>query len=187
MALEAPIPDGAVELLACGHDAAVVWDRAEAGVEPDEHERDCSYCLAVYADATRLDVAVYRMVEEPVEPPASVLDTVMGAVRTELRPQETLVLESPLGQNRILHSAAAAVVRAVVDGVGGLRARSCRIEQPGPGSAASVTLTVSAVFGADLTALTAEARRTVLAASEQVLGVPVQRVDIEVVDLWTAL
>jgi hypothetical protein len=175
-----------IELLACGRDAAVVWDRAEAGVEPDAHERDCPYCLAVYADAGLLDVTVRRLAEEPVEPPPSVLDAVMAAVRTEPRLQETLALESPLGPNRLLHSAAAAVLRAVVDAVGGLRARSCRIEQPEQGPAADVALTVVAPFGADLAAVTAEARRMVLAASTEVLGVPVGRVDIEVVDLWTA-
>lgn len=177
MAVEADI-----EPLACGRDAAQVWDRAEAGIGPDPHERDCPYCLAVFADAGRLDAAVHRMAFEPVEPPASVLETVLGAVRTELRPQETLTLGSPLGPNRLAHSAAATVLRAVVDAVGGLRARSCRIEQPGP--AAEVTLTVAARFGVDLPAATAEVRRMVFAASEQTLGVPVRRVDIEVVDLW---
>jgi hypothetical protein len=176
-----------IESLACGRDAALVWDRAEEGAEPDAHERDCLYCLAVYAEAGRLDTAVHRLAEEPVEPPASMLDAVMGVVRTELRPQETLTLESPLGPNQLAHSAAAAVLRAVVDAVGGLRARSCRIEQSESGPDANVTLTVTALFGADLAAVTAEARRMVLAASEQVLGIRVLRVDIEVVDLWTAL
>ncbi|MBA3905269.1 MAG: Asp23/Gls24 family envelope stress response protein [Pseudonocardiales bacterium] len=179
MAVEADI-----ESLACGRDAALVWDRAEAGLEPDDHERDCPYCLVVYADAVRLDTAIHRMAEEPVEPPASVLDAVMGAVRTELRPQGTLALESPLGPNRLAKSAAATVLRAVVDAVGGLRARSCRIEQPGPGPAVEITLTVTALFGEDLAAVTGQARRMVFAACEQVFGIPVLRVDIEVVDLW---
>lgn len=192
MAIEVPQADGAapvdaVELLVCGQDPILVWDRAEAGDEPDAHERHCSYCLAVYADAGRLDLTVHRMAEQPVEPRASVLDAVMGAVRMEVRPQETLALASPLGPNRLAHSAAAAVLRAVVDAVAGLRARSCRIEQSEPGSDADVVLTVAALFGVDLAAATAEARRTVLAASEQALGLPVRRVDIEVVDLWTAL
>ena len=186
MAIEAATADGAVELLACGREAALPWDRAEAGFEPDAHERDCPYCLAVYADANRLDTAVHRLAAEPVDAPASVVDAVMRSVRTELRPQEVLALESPLGPNQLAHSAAAAVLRAVVDATGVLRARSCRIEQQEAGSAAAVTLTVAARFGVDLAAITAEARRLVLAAGEQALGLPLRRVDIAVVDLWAA-
>ncbi|HEY0814667.1 MAG TPA: sigma-70 family RNA polymerase sigma factor [Pseudonocardia sp.] len=132
-----------------------------------------------------VDATVRRLADEPVEPPPPVLDAVLEAVRAELRPQATLALESPLGANRLGHPAAAAVLRAVVDAVGGLRARSCRIVQE-QGPAADVALTVVAPFGADLAAVAAEARRTVLAAGAQVLGVPLRRVDIEVVDLWTA-
>jgi hypothetical protein len=176
--------DTEFEPLACGRDAAGVWDRAEAGLEPDEHERHCPYCSAVYADAHRLDAAVHRMAREPVEPPPSVLTAVMGAVRTELRREEPLELESPLSPNRLAHSAAAAVLRAVVDAMEGLRARSCRITQPGPGPAAEVSITVAARFGLDLAAATARVRERMLAAGEQTLGIPVRRVDIEVVDLW---
>lgn len=175
---------GTVEPLACGRDAADVWDRAEAGAPPDAHELGCPYCTAVYAEAGSLDAIVYRMAAEPVEPPASVLRAVMGAVDTELRAQETLRLASPLEPNQLAHSAAATVLRAVVDTVDGLRARSCRIEQPEPGFAVDIALTLTARFGVDLAGATAEVRRSVLAASEQVLGLPARRVDIEVVDLW---
>ena len=66
------------------------------------------------------------------------------------------------------------------------RARSCRIAQPGPGTAIDVALTVVARLGLDLAYATAQVRRTVFAAGEQALGLPVRRVDIEVVDLWEA-
>ncbi len=72
------VAEGAIELLACGRDAVLVWDRAEAGRAPDAHERDCPYCSAVYADARRLDAAVHRMAVAPVAPPPAVLETVMG-------------------------------------------------------------------------------------------------------------
>ncbi len=176
--------EGFAELLACGRDAALVWDRAEDGRPLDAHEQVCPHCSAVYADARRLDAAVHRMAVEPVEPPPSVLAAAMGAVRTVLRPEEALVLDSPLGPNRLARAAAAAVLRAAVDAMDGMRARSCRIEQPGPGATADVALTVAARFGIDLAAATARVRRMVFAASEQALGVPLRRVDIEVVDLW---
>lgn len=180
-------PDAAadpVEPLACGRDAVTVWDRAEAGGAPDGHERGCPHCRAVFADARRLDAVVHRMAAEPVDPPPSVLERVMEAVVTDLRPHDVLLLDSPLGPNRLARPAAAAVLRRVVDDMDGLRARSCRIEQPSGGPGAEVAMTVTARFGVDLASVTARVRRMVVAAGEQALGVPVQRVDIEVVDVW---
>jgi hypothetical protein len=177
-----------IALLACGRDAALVWDRAEAGLPLDTHGRDCPHCSAAYADARLLDATVHRMAAEPVPVPPSALEVVlgrvMGAVRTELRPEEALLLDSPLGPNRLARTAAAGVLRAVVDTMDGVRARSCRIDQPGPDTAADVTLTVAARFGLDLASAAARVRQTVFAAGEQLLGLPLRRVDIEVVDLW---
>jgi hypothetical protein len=172
------------ELLACGRDAARVWDRAEAGTPPDEHERDCPHCTAAYADAGRLGSLVHRMATEEIEPPASVMDAVMTAVMSELRPHDVLLLESPDGPNRLGRPAAASVLREVVDRMDGLRARSCRVEQTDGRFDADVAITVTARFGVDLASVTARVRQMVLAAAEQALGVPVRRVDIEVVDIW---
>ncbi|WP_308283108.1 Asp23/Gls24 family envelope stress response protein [Pseudonocardia nigra] len=177
-----------VDPLACGRDAALVWDRAEAGAPPDEHERDCPHCRAAFADARGLDSVVHRMAAEEVEPPASVLDRVMTAVVTEFRPHDVLTLHSPHGPARLSRPAAAAVLRHVVDRMGGLRARSCRIEQladaAGQPPAATVSMTVTARFGVDLASVTARVRQMVIAAGEQALGVPVRRVDIDVVDVF---
>jgi hypothetical protein len=179
-----------IALLACGRDAALVWDRAEAGLAPDAHERGCPYCSAAYADARRLETTVHRMAAQPVQMPApaleAVLDRVLDAARTRLVTAEALRLDSPLGPNRLARPAAAAVLRAVVDAMDGMRARSCRIEQPGPDTTADVALTVAARFGLDLVSATARVREAVLAAGEQALGLPLRRVDIEVVDLWEA-
>lgn len=184
------------DLLACGRDAAAVWDRAVAGVPPDEHERDCPHCSLAAADARGLDALVHRMADEPLEPPPSVLDRVMVAVRTELRPHDVLTLPSPHGPARLSRAAAAAVLRHTVDAMGGLRARSCRIEQVSDvvrdaagadgadGHAVEVRITVAARFGVDLASVTARVRQMVAAAGEQALGVPVRRVDIDVVDLF---
>lgn len=176
---------GAVEPLACGRDAAVEWDRASARAEPDEHERGCPHCGAVFADARGLDQVVHRMAEQQVEPPPSVLERVMGAVVAELRPLDVITLPSPHGAARMSRPAAAAVLRHAVDRMAGVRARSCRIQQlPEPGGAVTVTITVTARFGVDLASVTARVRQLVSAAGEQALGVPVARVDIEVVDVF---
>ncbi|HYH31547.1 MAG TPA: Asp23/Gls24 family envelope stress response protein [Pseudonocardia sp.] len=180
-------PGDPVPTLACGRDAARVWDRAEAGVAPDVHERDCPHCRAAFADAQGLEAVVHRMAAQRLEPPDTVLDRVMHAVVAEFRPYEVLSLPSPHGPARMSTPAAAAVLRRVVDGMGGLRARSCRIEQDGAqGHAVDVRITVAARFGVDLASVTARVRQMVIAAGEQALGVPVRRVDIEVVDLFEA-
>lgn len=182
-----PGPDGR---LACGRDAALVWDRAAAGEGPDEHESSCPHCRAAAADARGLDALVHRMADERPQPPPSVLDTVMVAVRTELRPHDVLTLPSPHGPARLSRAAAAAVLRHTVDAMAGVRARSCRIEQAADtlsgesGHAADVRITVTARFGVDLASVTARVRQMVAAAGEQALGVPVRRVDIEVVDVF---
>ncbi|MHA6784639.1 Asp23/Gls24 family envelope stress response protein [Pseudonocardia saturnea] len=180
-----PVPQ-----LACGRDAALVWDRAAAGEPADEHESQCPHCIAAAADARGLDSLVHRMAQERPEPPASVLDRVMVAVRTELRPHDVLTLPSPHGPARLSRTAAAAVLRHTVDAMDGVRARSCRIDQASdtiagePGHAADVRITVTARFGVDLASVTARVRQMVAAAGEQALGVPVRRVDIEVVDVF---
>jgi hypothetical protein len=184
-------PDGPAPRLACGRDAALVWDRAAAGTPPDAHERDCPHCNAAFADAQGLDAVVHRMASQELEPPPSMMDRVMAAVLTELRPHDLLTLSSPHGPARLSRPAAAAVLRHVVDRMDGLRARSCRIEQStgadaadGAPHAADVAITVTARFGVDLASVTARVRQMVIAAGEQALGVPVRRVDIDVVDLF---
>jgi hypothetical protein len=179
--------DAPVAPLACGRDPALLWDRAADGVPLDGHERTCPHCRAAHADARGLDAVVHRMAGQRIEPPDAVLDRVMSAVATDLRPHELLALPAPHGPARVSAAAAAAVLRRVVDAMGGLRARSCRLDQrggPGPvPHAVDVRISVAARFGVDLAPVTARVRQLVIAAADQALGLPVRRVDIDVVDL----
>lgn len=182
-------PDTPAEIppLACGRDAGTAWDRAETGLPPDEHERGCPHCVAVFADAGRLRTIVHRMAAEPIEVPPSVLDRAMRAVRSEFRRRDVIALASPYGPARLSRPAAASVLRLAVDRMAGVRARSCRIEQrpgaDGEPASADVTITVAVRFGVDLASVSARVRQMVIAAGEQALGVPVRRVDIEIVDV----
>lgn len=185
-----PMPPAAlppVALLACGRDAALVWDHAEQGVL-DEHERSCPHCLSTTTDHDRLGGMVGRLAEQRLRPPPNVLEQVMGAVVADLRPHDLISLDDDAWLSR---PAAAAALRHVVDSMGGLRARSCRIEQdrpPGPAVGVSlplrVAVTVTARFGVDLASVTARVRQMMISAGDRALGVPVQRVDIHVVDVW---
>ncbi|MDN5919250.1 MAG: Asp23/Gls24 family envelope stress response protein [Pseudonocardia sp.] len=189
-----------IEMLACGRDAALVWDHAEAD-ELDEHERTCPHCRSTVSDRNSLGGLVGRMAGQRLRPPPNVLEQVMGAVVADLRPQDLLALGEDAWLSR---PAAAAALRHVVDSMGGLRARSCRIEQgPAPGSDGGsdgrpgpdgtdaalprplrITVTVTARFGVDLASVTARVRQVLISAGDRALGVPVARVDIDVVDVW---
>ncbi|MFC5996795.1 Asp23/Gls24 family envelope stress response protein [Pseudonocardia hispaniensis] len=171
-----------IEPLPCGRDAAQVWDHATSR-RPDAHELGCPHCTAVAADARGLARFVHRIAAEPLDPPPSLLGRVIGAVSLERFPHDLVTLESPHGPVALSRAAAAAVLRHGVDQLDGVRARSCRIEQPDPG-ALHVAMTVTVRFGADLTTLAARVRSRVLAEGEQTLGLPVRRVDIEIVDMF---
>ena len=196
----------AVERLACGRDAAQVWEHAEAGTL-DEHERDCPHCRSTAADQGRLSGLAGLMAAQPLRPPPNVLEQVMDAVVADLRPHDLLALG---GDAWLSRPAAAIALRHIVDSMDGLLARSCRIEQdaryppgdpdfpdaardpdgpdgrgePEPGPPLRVRVTVTARFGVDLASVTARVRQMMISAGERTLGVAVERVDIHVVDVW---
>lgn len=169
-----------VEPLACGRDAAEVWEHAAAGTL-DEHERSCPYCGAARAGHDRLGGPAARMAAEPLRPPPSLLGRVTGAAVAGLRPHELLEIGPDAWLGR---PAAQAALRHVVDTADGLRARHCRIEQQGTAGPVRVRLTVTARVGVDLRSVTARARRMVVTAGADTLGVPIAAVDIHVEDLW---
>jgi hypothetical protein len=177
--------DAPVDLLACGRDAARVWEHAEAGTL-DEHERGCPHCLATVADRERLAGLVGRMAAQDLRPPPNLVEQVVAAVVADLRPHDLL----DLGHGSSLaRPAAAAALRHVVDSMDGLRARSCRITQepspaPGEPGALHVTVGVTARFGVDLASVTARVRQIMISTGDRAFGVAVARVDIQVVDVW---
>lgn len=170
--------------LACGHDATTVWDRAAEG-RCDAHERDCPHCQAVAADQRLLATAVTALAEETLEPPPSLVEQVMSAVLSELRPAGYLPLPTRHGQARIDRVAAAGVLRHAVDRMPALRVRSCQLHLTATGSSTvGVRISVVAQFGVDLLSATARVRQMVFAAARDVLGLPVVTVDVDVVDVW---
>ncbi len=181
-----PQPDAS--LLACGRDAAKVWDRATAG-RSDTHDRDCPHCQAVAEDQRLLATAIAALADDALEPPPSLVGRVMGAVLAELRPAGYLPLPTRHGQARIDRIAAAGVLRHAVDQMPALRVRSCQIYLTKPSGAAGsptarVRISVTARFRADLLSATARVRQMIFAAADDVLGLPVATVDVDVVDVF---
>lgn len=195
MAVNGTQPQPGVALLACGRDAAKVWERAAAGL-PSAHEGACPHCQAVADDQRLLATAVAALVDEAVEPPTSLTERVMGAVLAELRPAHYLPLPTRHGHARIDRVTAAGVLRHAVAQMSALRVRSCQIHlvEPAGSDAASddalgspavrINISVTARFGADLLSATARVRQMILAAAEDLLGLPVTTVDVEVVDVF---
>ncbi|HEY6421882.1 MAG TPA: Asp23/Gls24 family envelope stress response protein [Pseudonocardiaceae bacterium] len=182
-------PDTAA--LACGQDAATVWDRAATG-RLGTHDRDCPHCRAVADDQRVLAMAIDALNDQAMEPPPSLVDHVMGAVLTELRPADYLPLPTRHGRARIDRIAAAVVLRHAVDQMTALRVRSCRLHLIEPlaspdthtPTAVWVHISVTARFGTDLFSATARVRQMILTAAEDLLGLPITAVDVDVVDLF---
>lgn len=184
--------------LACGREAARVWEHAATG-RLDAHEQTCPYCQAVAADQAGLAGAARELAADPLEPPPGLLERAMGVVRAELH-HEYLPLPARYGPARVEAGSAAGVLRHAVDQMTGVRARSCRItlpdEQPNPTPendsappadrppGAVVQLTLAVAFGADLLSVAARAQQMILAAADELLGLPVEVVDVEVVDIF---
>lgn len=193
MAVNGAQPHPDVALLACGRDAAKVWERAAAG-RPSTHDRACPHCQAVADDQRVLATAVAALVDEAVEPPTSLTERVMGAVLAELRPAHYLPLPTRHGHARIDRVTAAGILRHAVAQMSALRVRSCQIQliEPSgsdaglePGSpTVRINVSVTARFGADLLSATARVRQMILAAAKDLLGLPVETVDVEVVDVF---
>lgn len=195
MAVNGTRPQRDVALLACGRDAAKVWERAAAG-RPSTHERACPHCQAVADDQRLLATAVAALVDEAVEPPTSLTERVMGAVLAELRPAHYLPLPTRHGHARIDRVTAAGVLRHAVAQMSALRVRSCQLHLIEPSGSESTTglepgsptirinISVTARFGADLLSATARVRQMILAAAANLLGLPVTTVDVEVVDVF---
>lgn len=191
MAVNDAHPQQAIALLACGRDAARVWDRAATG-RCSAHDRDCPHCQSVAADQRLLAAAITALAEETLEPPPSLVGQVMSAVLAELRPAQYLSLPTQRGQARIDRVAAAGVLRHAVDHMAALCVRSCQIHLTAPADTddtnalpvgsptARVRISVTAGFGADLLSVTARVRQIIMAAAQDLLGISVTAVDVKV-------
>lgn len=184
-------PDSTTPQLACGNDPAQVWDHAAAG-HPSDHETSCPHCQNTIADQASLSATLRQLTDEDIEPPPNLLEQIMQVVRSELR-RTYLPLPTQNGSARLDHGAAAAVLRRVVDRMPEIRARSCRISSTGAhhdetstatGDELRVRLSISAQMGTDLPSAAARARQMILAATQDLLGLDVHIVDIDIVDIF---
>lgn len=180
------------DLLPCGRDAQAVWDDADDD-RLDLHEQTCSYCQGVLSERTALTAPLQDWRETALAVPPVLLDQVMVTIRSGLRAREYIPVPSLLGPVRLDRQVAAGILRWIVDGVEGATARTCRvgISAPVAGTSAETptlvaALSVATTLGTDLPRLAAAIRQAVIESGSELLGVPIQTVDIEIADVTTS-
>ncbi|MFG1909531.1 Asp23/Gls24 family envelope stress response protein [Kribbella sp. NPDC048928] len=171
--------------LACGRTVEDVWDELDSGT-PSAHLTGCAHCRTARASLEQLAEATAFLIDDPVEVPNSLLDRIMTAVRADANLGRTLPLPTDGAEVELSVPAFAAVLRYAVDAVPGIRARQCRIELvPERPDAVRVWMTVALRFGSGEVAALALARERVAAALRGQVGYDLDRLDFEVVDVWT--
>lgn len=179
-------PEG--DRLPCGRDIDQLWDDL-AQDTLSEHHRSCEHCQAALTEIRPLRTATSVLAAEPVRPPADLRARVITAVRARMGVASRIALPGPAGsQLAISEHAAAVILRAAGDTVDGVHARSCRLPAgPHGGSTASdLTLTISLRFDMPALAAARAVRAAVRRAARAQLGLTLDRIDIDVVDVHVA-
>lgn len=179
--------------LSCGRSIDDVWGHLSGA--PDEHERDCPYCLEARARLLRLSIATAELraaeaADPALQPADSFTTSVMTLVRAEVRRGRTLTLDLDDGPGlTISEQAVVGLVWAAADGVAGVRARRCRVQQvddedqtSGPG-VVDVDLAVAVRSGTSMAEATGELRTRVASLVGSGAGLRVRRVDLSFEDV----
>lgn len=183
MALEPP-DEGADDLLPCGNGEDVLVRNLMDG-RTTEHEARCPHCRAAARDLAPLVRVLREPDTEAVTAPAGLVDDVMRAIRAERGNRRALLLDGPgPGATRIRETAVAALARFAARGVPGTLVGRCRVLRAQDGL--SVSLNVRVAHGTPIAEAAEGVRGAVRAVLEDRLGLPVTRIDIEVVGLIEA-
>lgn len=178
--------------LSCGRSIDDVWSHIDG--PPDEHERDCPYCLEARARLLRLsaataDLRAAEAVEPAMQPDAGFTASVMTLVRAEVRRGQAIPLQTePVPGLTISEQAVVGLVWLAADGVPGVRGRRCRVSAVEPGdldgpTQVDVELSFAVDPGVSIPAVTAELRTRVVELVDDEAGLLVRRVDLSVEDV----
>jgi uncharacterized alkaline shock family protein YloU len=178
--------------LSCGRSIDDVWSHIEG--PPDEHERDCPYCLEARARLLRLSVAaadlrVVEAADPELQPNPGFTASVMSLVRAEVRRGQSIPLDVDEDPGlTISEQAVVSLVWAAADTVPGVRARRCRVRlvdrEPDVGPTdVDVELAVAVHPGTSIRATTDQLRSRVTALVDAEAGLRVRRVELTVEDV----
>ncbi len=178
--------------LSCGRSIDDVWSHIEG--PPDEHERDCPYCLEARARLLRLsdaaaDLRVAEEVDPGLQPDPGFTASVMSLVRAEVRRGQSIPFDVDEDPGlTISEQAVVSLVWAAADTVPGVRARRCRVRlvdrEPDVGPTdVDVELAVAVHPGTSIRAASDELRSRVTALVDAEAGLRVRRVELSVEDV----
>jgi len=171
--------------LPCGHSLDELWISVQTGTHT-VHQQSCPHCRTAADGLTALADATRALQADAAEPSADLLGRIMTAVRTDLRRGRTFTLPGERGPIRMSEQAAAAVLRYAADTVNGVRARRCRIETI-PDRPDTIRIYVALALRyrtGPADAVLDQVRRRLAVTARASLGLVIEAVDLEVVDLW---
>ncbi|MCC3265986.1 hypothetical protein [Arthrobacter gengyunqii] len=175
--------------LDCGRTVNRIWQ--DMFRPPDPHTRSCPDCQTVRAEMEGLFNATAALrnhdLRQPgLRPPAGLKERVLDAAFSQVRRGPRFSLESaPGGTVEVSETALAAVVRGAARGIGGVRARRCRIGRvEGGDSGLLIHLRTAVAPGVDICAAMAFLRLNIRDAVEASVGVVPQTVHLTVEDLY---
>lgn len=172
--------------LPCGRDVDTAWDRLDAveSGRADAHERTCPHCRSAHAGLLALRTATAGLAADEETPSSALTGRIMSAIRAEVGRRELLDLTD---ETRITEQAIAGVLRFAADTVPGVRARRCRVTQADtPGPAMDVHLTLAIAYPTAEAPALAAVRDRVTAAATARIGLPLNRLDLLVDDIYPA-
>lgn len=182
--------NGAERWLACGTPMPELIAQVAEGDAPAdaEHQRACRFCQAALREIARRWQAVDQLKAETVIPPARLLANVMRRVRAGLDrwqvevAQERGLMAVPA---HVFAAAAYEVAWTIPDVIAVRRARPLRENEEGGGTAASVDIAIELVvrYGASVPRVTEAVRSAVIASLQEMLGIEVRAVHIDVTDI----
>lgn len=184
--------------LQCGASLEGLFEQVSMGAAKHltSHQRGCRYCATALREAEWAWAPMRRLAAAPVEMPKGLVGTIMSKVRQLKDAGWFAVSPTPRGVTQISTVVVAAVARAatrraigVTDVRYGWSARADRVgtpqhgdDDPGP-APATVEVEIVTAYGDQISQIADAVRRNIIADVGSLAGVPVERIDVEVVDV----
>ena len=169
--------------LPCERYVEDVLDELDTGTL-SPHTQNCPHCATALRGIEALHNATQRLLADPTEPPAALLDRIMTAVRAEVRRGDALALPTEHANAEISSRAVASLLRFAADTVPGVRARHCHIVPTDRPGAVGIEMSLSLRYGHPIDTLVAEVRERITTAISATIGLRAATIDIDIVDLW---
>ncbi len=176
-----PSPDRREEMLPCGRDVGTVYDHL-TGDGRDDHELSCPHCRGAAAEFAPVLQAAELLRDEPAEPPAGFVESIMARIHATRSRSWRLQLpaEHPL-HLAITEHAAATVLAAAASEVAGITVNRCHFPEHGDPSRLQINLTLRQ--RRPVSVIVERVRKAVRTAARRQLGLELHTIDVRVDDI----